>query len=161
MAKGGSGRAAAVSEGGGDTGGSSESSDAAVLELVAACVTATIQAGSRSDPPLSPTQVRTLTVIGSVPGGMSVGAVAVAISASNPSASRLCQRLVRDGLLDRDAGPGNELRLSLSPRGRDTLDNLNRARLADLRSLLDALPPVRRRRAAAALGDLAEQIQLR
>ncbi len=155
------GEPVAVTGGGGDTSDPGEVGDAAVLALIAACVTTTIQAGARSDPPLSPTQVRTLTVIGSVPGGLSLGAVAVAISASNPSASRLCQRLVRDGLLDRDAGPGNELRLSLSHRGQDTLDAVNRARLADLRSVLDALPPGKRRRAVAALGDLAEQIPLR
>ncbi len=146
---------AAAPRGGGDTGSPSGVSDAALLALVAACMSATMGAGSRSDPPLSPTQVRTLTVIGSAPDGISVGAVADAVSASNPSASRLCQRLVRDGLLNRDAGPGNELRLSLSPHGQHTL---NRARLAELRALLDALPPARRRRAAAALGDLAAQI---
>lgn len=132
--------------------------DEALLRLLRICLSATIRAGSRAQPPLSPTQVRTLTVIATAPEGLSVHAVAEAISASNPSASRLCQRLVRDGLLDRDAGPGNELRLSLSPQGRDTLNGINHHRVAELRPLLDALPPARRRRATTALRELTDQL---
>lgn len=119
---------------------------------------ATITAGGRADPPLTPPQVRALTVIADARGGLSVTSVATALSASAPSASRLCQRLARDGLLDRGAGPGNQLRLSLSPAGHATLEAINRDRLAQLGPLLDALPPARRRRAEAALRDLGDQI---
>ena len=135
-----------------------DGTDEALLRLMRICLSATIRAGARAQPRLSPTQVRTLTVLAAAPEGLSVHAVAEAISASNPSASRLCQRLVRDKLLDRDAGPGNELRLSLSPQGRDTLDAVNHHRVAELRPLLDALPPAKRRRATVALRDLTHQL---
>jgi DNA-binding MarR family transcriptional regulator len=137
--------------------GDTEGADEAMLALITVCLSTTIRAGAAARPSLSPTQVRTLTVIAGVPGGLSINAVAEAISASNPSASRLCQRLVRDGLLDRAAGPGNELRMSLSRHGHRTLDAVNADRIAELRALLDALPPTRRRRAVAALRDLADQ----
>jgi DNA-binding MarR family transcriptional regulator len=133
---------------------SSDAADEALLTLTKLCLGATLRAGSSGQPPLSPTQVRTLTVIADAPAGLSVHAVAVAISASNPSASRLCQRLVRDGLLDRDAGPGNELRMSLSLHGHRTLDAVNAHRVAELRSLLDALTPAGRRRATTVLREL-------
>ncbi len=88
------------------------------------CLSATLRAGVAVQPPLSPTQVRTLTVIATLPEGLSVTAVAEATSASNPSASRLCQRLVRDGLLHQDTGPGDELRMGLSPHGHVARSNL-------------------------------------
>jgi DNA-binding MarR family transcriptional regulator len=134
-----------------------DGADEALLRLITVSLSATIRAGAAARPPLSPTQVRTLTMIARSPGGLSINAVAVAISASNPSASRLCQRLVRDGLLDRAAGPGNELRMSLSPHGHRTLDAVNDDRVADVRARLDRLPPARRRRAVTALRDLADQ----
>jgi DNA-binding MarR family transcriptional regulator len=137
--------------------GADDGADGALLRLITVSLSATIRAGAAAEPSLSPTQVRTLTVIAGSPGGLSINAVAVAISASNPSASRLCQRLVRDGLLHRDAGPGNELRMSLSPHGHHTLDAVNAHRVADVRALLDLLPPARRRRAVTALRDLADQ----
>lgn len=137
---------------------SADGFDEALLRLIRLALGATVEAGARAQPPLSPTQVRTLTVIATHPHGVSVRAVAEAVRASNPSASRLCQRLVRDGLLQRDAGPGNELRLSLSPHGRRTLDAVDDHRVAALRSLLDGLPPAARRRAATALVELAGQL---
>jgi DNA-binding MarR family transcriptional regulator len=145
------------SDGAGGT-AETDGADEALLRLIRLCLNATIRAGAAAQPPLSPTQVRTLTVIATAEEGLSVHAVAEAISASNPSASRLCQRLVRDGLLHRDAGPGNELRMSLSPHGHHTLDAINHNRVAELRPLLDALPTSKRRRATTALGDLTNHL---
>ncbi|WP_460864465.1 MarR family transcriptional regulator [Rhodococcus aerolatus] len=118
--------------------------DAALLALTTAAVEATVHAGESVTPALSPTQVRVLTVLSRAPDGLSLGAVAAATSASAPSASRLCQRLHRAGLVDRDAGPGNELRLSLSALGRDTLAAVDRHRLGRLRPVLDLLDPADR-----------------
>ena len=115
---------------------------------------ATVRAGSVARPPLSPTQVRTLTVLAAAEDGLSLGGVADLVATSLSSASRIVQRLVRDGLVDRFAGPGNELRLALSEHGTAVLADVNRVRIAPLRSLLDRLPAAEHDAAITALENI-------
>ena len=69
--------------------------------------------------------------------GMSVGAIAECLSLSPPSGSRLCQRLVRDDLVLRGAGPGHHILISLSEAGAASLTGVNKLRVAPLRSMID------------------------
>ncbi|MEO6879739.1 MAG: MarR family transcriptional regulator [Mycobacteriaceae bacterium] len=130
--------------------------DVAVLRLATFAVAATITAGAQNTPPLSATQVRVLVVLGAAPDGATLTQVAAALGASAPSASRLCRRLVDHGLLDRTAAEGNAINLRLSPTGRDTLRRVNASRLAQLRTLGDALPAHHRAAVAAAVRALAD-----
>jgi len=75
--------------------------------------------------------VRVLTFL-SDRSSTSLGDVARAVGASPPSASRLCQRLVRDGLVRRAVAGGRLLAFDLTDEGRLALDRVNAARLADL-----------------------------
>lgn len=141
--------------------GSRDDLDSAVLRMSQLVLAATVRAGAAVDPQLSPTQIRTLTVIApSEDAGMSLTAVAEALSASRPSASRICKRLVRDGLIARAAGPGNELRLTLSPAGVTLLGQVNRLRADRLRAVLEEVPQDERQAAIHAfhvMGQVADE----
>ncbi len=133
--------------------GARDDLDVAVLWLHRLALAATVRAGNESSPPVTPTQVRVLTLLSASPDGMPLGAIAEALFVSPPSASRLCQRMVRDGLVTRSAGPGHYILMSLSGEGSRVLSALNRARAAPFRHLIDALPP---RRRAAMIAQLCE-----
>lgn len=125
---------------GGPAVGAEDRIDAVLTRISRLVMAATVRAGNVAKPPLSPTQVRTLTVLASAEDGLSLTAVADLLATSLSSASRIIQRLVRDRLVDRFAGPGNELRLALSEHGAAVLADVNRVRVAPLRSLLNRLP---------------------
>lgn len=136
--------------------GARDDLDSALLRMSRLVLAATVRAGSGVQPGLSPTQIRTLTVIApSGDEGLSLTAVADALSASRPSASRICKRLVRDGLVARAAGPGNELRLTLSPAGQELLAQVNRIRADRLRAVLQPLPEEQQRAAMRAFEQMA------
>lgn len=124
--------------------GARDDLDVAVLWLHRLALAATVRAGHESSPPVTPTQVRVLTLLAASPDGMPLSAIADALFVSPPSASRLCQRMVRDGLVTRSAGPGHYILMSLSDEGSRVLHALNRARAAPFRQLIEALPPRRR-----------------
>lgn len=137
--------------------GAQDALDSALLRMSRLVLASTVRAGSAVDPPLSPTQIRTLTVIApSGSEGLSLTSVADALSASRPSASRICKRLVRDGLVDRAAGPGNELRLTLSQAGAELLAAVNRIRADRLRVVLEPLSEEERQAAALAFERMAQ-----
>ncbi len=127
--------------------------DTALLWLHRLALAATVRAGNESSPPVTPTQIRVLTLLAGSPDGMPLSAIAAALFVSPPSASRLCQRLVRDGLVTRSAGPGHYILISLSPEGSRVLRASNQARISPFRQLIDALPP---RRRAAIIAQITE-----
>jgi DNA-binding MarR family transcriptional regulator len=133
--------------------GASDDLDVALLSLHRLTLSATIHAGQSLDPTLTATQIRVLTLLTESAGGLTLTAIAEALSMSSPSASRLCQRLVRDGLVHRAAGPGHYIIMSLSGEGRRVLRKVNRARLKPLRRLVERLPEPQR---AAMVEQLAE-----
>jgi DNA-binding MarR family transcriptional regulator len=126
--------------------GASDPLDVALLHLHRLTLATTIHAGNEADPPLTATQVRVLTLLGATPDGMTLTGIAEALSVSPPSASRLCQRLVRDGLVERSAGPGHYIIMTLAQDGVQALRAVNEARVAPLRRLVESVPE--RRRAA-------------
>jgi DNA-binding MarR family transcriptional regulator len=137
--------------------GARDDFDVALLWLHRLALAATVRAGNESSPAVTPTQIRVLTLLAASPQGMPLSAIADALSVSPPSASRLCQRLVRDGLAARSAGSGHYILISLSQEGARLLRALNQARIAPFRQLVDALPPRRRAAAAAELAELGRR----
>ena len=87
-------------------------------------------------------QYRALVVLAAAgPQGMAELAAALAV---NPStATRLCDRLVRKGLVrrHRQAGDRRLVRIALTAAGRDLVAEVTRRRRAELARLLGALPP--------------------
>jgi DNA-binding MarR family transcriptional regulator len=136
--------------------GARDELDAVLLQLHRSSLAATVRAGSEASPPLTATQIRVLTLLASAAeDGMTVSAIADGLGMSPPSASRLCQRLVRDGLVTRSAGPGHYILIALSATGHRVLRAVNRGRADPLRHLIDALPPRRRSTMISHLAELA------
>jgi len=137
--------------------GARDNLDAALLWLHRLALAATVRAGNESLPAVTPTQIRVLTLLSASPDGVPLSAIAVALCVSPPSASRLCQRLVRDGLAARSAGSGHYILISLSHEGASLLRALNQARIAPIRDLVDTLPPHRRTALVAELAELGRR----
>jgi DNA-binding MarR family transcriptional regulator len=129
--------------------------DESLLVLLRLCIESTVSAGNAAHPPVTPTQVRVLNLL-SVADGMTLTQVAEALGATAPSASRLCGRLARDGLVSRAAGPGHHLDLRLTVAGRRAVRTLNARRVRTLRRLIENLPATTRQQAAVGLRALAE-----
>lgn len=89
---------------------------------------------------VSPSQLRTLLLVeqaeAAVP--LSVSRLAEELGAMVSSASRLCDRLVAAGLLEREPSPQSrrEIRLHLTGAGRRLVEELRARRVHELRTLL-------------------------
>jgi DNA-binding MarR family transcriptional regulator len=128
-----------------------EKLDAALLAVTRAMVGATVRAGNAVSPALTTTQIRVLSLLAAAADGLSLTAIADQLDLGRPSASRICQRLVRDRLVTRSQGPGHEIRLALTSEGIETLGRLDELRLRLLRPLVDQLPSPQRAAAIDAL----------
>lgn len=120
-----------------------------------------IQAMAQLDPAISSTQLRALMVLDGS-GGSNLSALAAAVGVSTSAASRLVDRLVAMGLVDRQvpAHSRREVLLELTPAGRRVVRDHEHARQrvfataladlaeADLRALLQGLDAVRAHQAA-------------
>ncbi|HWG98363.1 MAG TPA: MarR family transcriptional regulator [Pilimelia sp.] len=135
--------------------------DGPELELAAAVEDAAAALLSRWDLPreeaatqLSSTQLRALFAVEAAPG-MNLGALAGRLSMLLSSASRLCDRLVAAGLLER--GPGRddrrEIALTLTPAAADLLVQLRDERHRQIARVLAGMSPTGR---AALLRGLRE-----
>jgi DNA-binding MarR family transcriptional regulator len=103
------------------------------------------------------TQYRSLVVLASR-GPQSVAALAEAVAVTPPTASRLCDRLVRKGLVRRreDVRDRRAVRLALTRDGRDLVDAVTLRRRAEIARLLDAVPLDVQRSIVTSLAQLAE-----
>lgn len=101
------------------------------------------------------TQYRSLVVLCSR-GPQSVAALADAVGVTPPTASRLCDRLVKRGLIQRrvDAHDRRAVRLAPTAVGRALVDAVTERRRAEITTLLKATRPEDRRVVAAALQKL-------
>jgi DNA-binding MarR family transcriptional regulator len=102
------------------------------------------------------TQYRSLVVMASR-GPQSVAALADAVAVTPPTASRLCDRLVRKGLIRRRTDPRDRraVRLALTESGRALVDAVTERRRTEIARLLEAVPLDAQRSMVAALGQLA------
>jgi len=111
------------------------------------------------------TQYRTLVVLASR-GPQSLAALAEAIDVTPPTATRMCDRLIRKGLILRrhERGDRRLIRLSLSEKGQVLVDAVTERRRAEITDLLKAIPREQQtalvdslQRLASAAGEVPEQ----
>lgn len=102
-------------------------------------------------------QFRALVVVSSR-GSVTLGELAEAAALTLSTASRMCERLVGLGLLDRADDPENrrQLRLTVTKAGRAVVAKAMRHRRKKLEPILSRLPVDRRRSVIEALLDFAE-----
>ena len=108
---------------------------------------------------ISIVQLRALTVLRGLREA-NLGRLAEGMGVTVSTASRLVDRLVAAGLVDRRPSPHSrrELALTLAAAGRDLLDRYDEQRLEELRAGLDVLTGDARAVAVAVLGDYASAI---
>jgi DNA-binding MarR family transcriptional regulator len=102
-------------------------------------------------------QYRSLVVLASR-GPQSVAALAEAVGVTPPTATRMCDRLVRKGLVSRraDRRDRRQMRISLTGGGRRLVDAVTRRRRREISNLLSLVPAEAQRTVVASLQLLAE-----
>jgi DNA-binding MarR family transcriptional regulator len=103
------------------------------------------------------TQYRSLVVLASR-GPQGIASLAEALGVTPPTASRLCGRLVRKGLVRRrtDRNDRRQVRVALTEAGRRLVDVVTERRRREIADLLSAVPEDARRSVAAGLQLLAD-----
>jgi DNA-binding MarR family transcriptional regulator len=103
------------------------------------------------------TQYRSLVVLASR-GPQTVAALAEAVAVTAPTASRLCDRLVKKGLVRRrtDRNDRRQVRIRLTEAGRQIIDTVSTRRRSEITDLLASMPPKTQRSVATALAQLAK-----
>jgi len=103
------------------------------------------------------TQYRSLVVLASR-GAQSVAALAEELTVTPSTASRLCDRLVRKGLVRRreDRRDRRAVRVALTPEGRALVDAVTARRRAEIARLLEQVPADAQRSMVSALQRLAQ-----
>lgn len=127
--------------------------------LTASRVLVAIAARSLSDAgeAVTLTQYRALVVLASR-GPQSLAALADALAVTPPTASRMCERLVRKHLVTRrvDRSDRRQVRIALGAAGRRLIDAVTADRRREIAALLTSIPPEDRPALVAALGRLAQ-----
>ncbi|MDA8073724.1 MAG: MarR family transcriptional regulator [Actinomycetota bacterium] len=103
------------------------------------------------------TQYRSLVVLASR-GPQGMASLAEALGVTPPTASRLCDRLVRKGLVRRrtDRHDRRQVRVALTEAGRRLVDVVTERRRRQIADLLSSVPEDARRSVAAGLQLLAD-----
>jgi len=101
--------------------------------------------GRASTAPASPSQMRVLLML-EHHDGINLRTLADSLASTPPSTSRLCDRLVAAGFVERAISPADrrEVRLHLSNRGRAFLDDLRARREKELQAVLERMPATKR-----------------
>ena len=103
------------------------------------------------------TQYRSLVVLASR-GPQSMAALAEAVAVTPATASRMCDRLVKKGLVRRrsDRHDRRQVRLALTEAGRHLVDAVSARRRQEIADLLATIPSETQRSVVTALTHLAE-----
>ena len=103
------------------------------------------------------TQYRSLVVLASR-GPKTVAELADLVAVTPPTASRLCDRLVKKGLIRRRAGRHDrrQVHIALTETGRELIDTVTVRRRREIADLLAAIPLETQRSVVTALAKLAE-----
>lgn len=101
-------------------------------------------------------QLRALVIVASG-GSVNLLTLATALNVNPSSATRLCDRLVLAGLLDRqdDAADRRNLSLKITPQGAKVVNTVMRKRRAAIKNILTKMPDRERADLVAALGAFA------
>lgn len=111
------------------------------------------------------TQYRTLVVLASR-GPQSLAELAEAVDVTPPTATRMCDRLIKKGLIVRrhDRGDRRLIRLTLAKDGRELVDAVTLRRRTEISHLMEAIPRDQQaalvdslQRLTAAAGEVPEQ----
>lgn len=137
-------------------GGHSQGADSVLLEAARAMMAISVRAAAAVPGGISAIQLRALTVLSGLEQ-TNLADLGAALGMSPSSTSRLCDRLVARGLVDRQVSSRTrrEVALSLSEQGSRLLAEYDRHRLDALRAVLSSLSPRRRQEVLAALRDFA------
>jgi DNA-binding MarR family transcriptional regulator len=131
------------------------------VETVLAACRALVQVSAQSIAAVAevadPVEVRVLVVV-CTKGTASLREVADGLGMHVSTASRLCDRMVSKGLLDRANDPEDrrQLALTASTAGADVVRSMMRRRRAALQRILDKMTEDGRERLVAALGEFAD-----
>lgn len=108
------------------------------------------------EPPLSLPQLRALGIVGSL-GPMNLSAVAEGLAVNPSNASRTCDQLVANGLLDRreDAEDRRSVALTLTRKGQRVLDRLTTHRRAVLEQVMEEMSVEEQKCLSMSMGALA------
>lgn len=103
------------------------------------------------------TQYRSLVVLASR-GPQGVAALAEAVAVTPPTASRMCDRLFKKGLVTRrlERRDRRQVRIALSPAGRSLVDAVTARRRGEIEQLVASIPTASRGEVVAALRHLTE-----
>lgn len=103
-------------------------------------------------------QYRALVVLASR-GPSGLAELAEAVSVTPPTASRMCERLVKKGLVSRrhEKTDRRQVRLGLTGPGRKLIDEVTERRRAEIASLVASVPPEDRDSVVGALKQLCER----
>lgn len=143
------------------TGGEAENVSSAQVDAVMRASRALVGIAAASvaevDDLVTLPQLRVLMMI-ATRGPLSLGAVASGLDVGAPNASRICDRLLKAGFLDRRDDPNDRrsVALTLTAEGQSIVDRVNRHRRTAVRRALRSLPVRDRERLAAALDAFAE-----
>jgi DNA-binding MarR family transcriptional regulator len=101
-------------------------------------------------------QLRVLMMI-ATRGAMNLGSVAAGLDVSAPNASRICDRLINAGLLNRSEHPADRrnVALTLTDAGRDLIARVNRHRRTAIRRVLRTMSERDRESLAEAMDNFA------
>ena len=114
----------------------------------------TAESVARAGDTVTPPQLRVL-VLADLQGPLNNTAIAAALNVHLSNASRICDRLVQAGLLDRRDSPTDRrnVQLSLTSKGSRLVRQVMRHRQAALTDILERMPPASRADLRAALDD--------
>lgn len=131
-----------------------EATDSALLAVARAMMAVSLRAAATLPGGISPIQLRALTVLSGL-GQTNLTDLGTALGMSPSSTSRLCDRLVAAGLVERRTSPRTrrEVAVRLSEEGTRLLAGYDDHRLAELRAVLDSFEPRRRQQVLGALRD--------
>ncbi len=134
-------------------------SDAELDAVLAACrvlVAVSAQSIAAVDDAVDTPQFRALVIVSSH-GTASLGELAAAAGMNLSTASRLCDRLVSMGLLNRADDPTNrrQLQLTLTGAGRGVVSRATNKRRAALKPILARLPKQHREQLVSLLAEFA------
>jgi DNA-binding MarR family transcriptional regulator len=101
---------------------------------------------SELGPDVTLPQYRALVLLSSR-GEQNVGTLADALTIHPSTATRLCDRLLSKGFIDRATSEGNrrEVTLTLSPEGRALVNAVTKNRRRELRRIVERIDPAARR----------------
>jgi DNA-binding MarR family transcriptional regulator len=111
---------------------------------------------------VTPAQMKALLVLSHRPEPVSVSELAESLSLSAPSASRTADALSQRGLVERRICTEDRRArdLALTASGRELVERITDARVADLRVVVEGLSPAQRERLRAALSALGLEAPL-